>query len=195
MVRAGICSVEASTVDVGRDRGVDEILEPLTAAHGTANLRGRNALAHATQQMQRRTVTHSLGQRGQRESGAARHDEFHLAREDVRAAPRRDVEERVGADQEEHPVAAGDGEMPAVDRIERAAEEGDVHGPAWMAASTLAGVKGTDRSRTPIASKTALAMAAGTTAAAGSPAPHGLSVGRSTSSMSTVGISANVRIG
>src|SRR5207302_2615407 len=93
------------------------------------------------------------------------------------------------------PSGAGDGEMPAVDRIERAAEEGDVHGPAWMAASTLAGVKGTDRSRTPIASKTALAVAAGTTAAAGSPAPHGLSVGRSTSSMSTVGISGNVRIG
>jgi hypothetical protein len=26
--------------------------------------------------------------------------------------------------------------VPAVDRIERAAEEGDVHGRAWMAAST-----------------------------------------------------------
>src|SRR5467141_819235 len=210
MVRARIRSVEAGTVDVGRDRRVDEILEPLTAAHGTAHLRGRDALAHVRQQMQRRTVTQALGQRGQRESGAARHDEFHLAREEVRAAPRRDVEERVGADQEEQPVAraegaaepahrvdrvggagdeirvlqprgheraltrgreddhgmavvewrdsagalvrgdtrrneqdfleheltpsgAGDGEMPAVDRIERAAEEGDVHGPAWMA--------------------------------------------------------------
>ena len=93
------------------------------------------------------------------------------------------------------PGGAGDGEVPAVDRIERAAVEGDVRGSAWMAARTLAGVKGTDRSRTPIASKTALAMAAGTTAAAGSPAPHGLSVGRSTSSMSTVGTSGNVRIG
>jgi hypothetical protein len=28
------------------------------------------------------------------------------------------------------PSGAGDGEVPAVDRIERAAEEGDVHGPA-----------------------------------------------------------------
>src|SRR5437867_8382361 len=93
------------------------------------------------------------------------------------------------------PGGAGDGEVPAVDGIERAAEQGDVHDPARMAASTLAGVKGTDRSRTPIASKTALAMAAGTTAAAGPPAPHGFSVGRSTSSMSTVGISGNVRIG
>src|SRR5256886_2582528 len=243
MVRAGVSSVEASTVDIGRDRRVDAILEPLTAAHGTANLRGRNALAHARQQMQRRTVTDSLGQRGQRESGAVRHDEFHLVREDVRAAPRRDVEERVSTDQKEQPVAraegapepadrvdrvrgagdeirvlqprgheraltcsreddhgmtvverrdsagalvrgdtrrneqefleheltpsgAGDGEVPAVDRIERAAEEGDVHGRAWMAASTLVGVNGTHRSRTPIASKTALAMAAGTAAAA-----------------------------
>ena len=86
MVRAGISSIEASTVDIGRDRRVDAILEPLTAAHGTANLRGRNALAHARQQMQRRAVTDSLGQRGQRESGAVRHDEFHLVREDVRAA-------------------------------------------------------------------------------------------------------------
>ena len=40
MARAGIRSVEASTVDIGRDRRVDEILEPLTAAHSTANLRG-----------------------------------------------------------------------------------------------------------------------------------------------------------
>jgi len=80
------------------------------------------------------------------------------------------------------PGGAGDGEVPAVDGIERAAEQSDVHDPVRMAASTLAGVKGTDRRRTPIASKTALAMAAGTTAAAGSPAPHGFSVGRSTSS-------------
>jgi hypothetical protein len=42
-----------------------------------------------------------------------------------------------------------------------------------IAALTLAGVKGTDLSRTPVASKTALLIAAGTTAAEGSPEPQG----------------------
>jgi glycosyltransferase involved in cell wall biosynthesis len=47
------------------------------------------------------------------------------------------------------------------------------------AAFTFAGVNGTERMRTPVASNTALAMADGTTAAAGSPAPQGRSFGRS----------------
>ena len=47
------------------------------------------------------------------------------------------------------------------------------------AAFTFSGVNGTERMRTPVASKTALAMADGTTAAAGSPAPQGRSFGRS----------------
>jgi hypothetical protein len=64
MMRAGIRSVEAGTVDIGRDRRVDEILESFTTVHGTANFRSRNALAQAGHQMQRRTVTHSLGQHG-----------------------------------------------------------------------------------------------------------------------------------
>ena len=42
-----------------------------------------------------------------------------------------------------------------------------------MAAKTFAGMKGTERSRTPIASNTALPIAPGTIAADGSPAPHG----------------------
>ena len=41
---------------------------------------------------------------------------------------------------------------------------------ARSAASTFGGVNGTERSRTPVASNTALAIADGTTAAAGSPA-------------------------
>ncbi len=47
------------------------------------------------------------------------------------------------------------------------------------AAFTFPGVNGTERMRTPVASKTALAIADGTTAAAGSPAPQGRSFGRS----------------
>ena len=47
------------------------------------------------------------------------------------------------------------------------------------AAFTFSGVNGTERMRTPVASNTALAMAEGTTAAAGSPAPQGRSFGRS----------------
>ena len=42
-----------------------------------------------------------------------------------------------------------------------------------MAANTLGGVKGTERSRTPIALNTALLIAPGTIAAVGSPAPQG----------------------
>src|SRR6266849_3793964 len=64
-----------------------------------------------------------------------------------------------------------------------------------MAACTLAGLNGTERSRTPTASNTAFAIAEGTTAVAGSPTPHGFSVGRSISSMSTSGISENVKMG
>ena len=64
-----------------------------------------------------------------------------------------------------------------------------------MAAFTLSGVYGTERSRTPMASNTALEIADGTTAAAGSPAPHGRSAGRSIRSMTISGTSGNVRIG
>ena len=53
------------------------------------------------------------------------------------------------------------------------------HAAPFIAAITLSGVKGTERSRTPIASNTAFEIAEGTTAAAGSPAPHGRSFGRS----------------
>lgn len=49
----------------------------------------------------------------------------------------------------------------------------------FIAAVTLSGVKGTERSRTPIASNTAFEIAGGTTDAEGSPAPHGRSFGRS----------------
>src|SRR6266568_4742450 len=62
-------------------------------------------------------------------------------------------------------------------------------------ASTLAGTKGTERRRTPIASNTAFEIAAGTTAAVGSPAPQGRSFGRSISSIATSGTSGKVRIG
>ena len=64
-----------------------------------------------------------------------------------------------------------------------------------MAARTRSDVNGTVRSRTPVASKTALAMADGTTAAAGSPAPQGGSAGRSIISTTTSGTSGNVRMG
>jgi hypothetical protein len=53
------------------------------------------------------------------------------------------------------------------------------HAVPFIAAITLSGVKGTERSRTPIASNTAFEIADGTTAPAGSPAPHGRSFGRS----------------
>ena len=54
-----------------------------------------------------------------------------------------------------------------------------------IAASTLAGLNGTDRKRTPVASKTAFAIAEGTTEVVGSPAPHGTSFGRSIKSITT----------
>src|SRR5580704_6083036 len=66
---------------------------------------------------------------------------------------------------------------------------------ALSAASTFAGVNGTERSRAPVASNTAPAIAAGTSAQVGSPAPHGTSSGRSMRSIATSGISGNVRIG
>ena len=50
------------------------------------------------------------------------------------------------------------------------------HAPERIAAFTLSGVYGTERSRTPVASNTAFEIADGTTAAAGSPAPHGARV-------------------
>ncbi len=56
-------------------------------------------------------------------------------------------------------------------------------------------MNGTVRTRAPTASKIALEMADGTTAADGSPAPHGGSAGRLSSSTSTRGASGNVRIG
>src|ERR1700730_7609743 len=64
-----------------------------------------------------------------------------------------------------------------------------------MAVCTLSGVNGTERSRAPVASKTAFEMADGTTAAEGSPPPHGFSSGRSMRSMATSGISGKVRMG
>ena len=57
------------------------------------------------------------------------------------------------------------------------------HAAPFIAALTLSGVNGTERSRTPIASKTAFEIADGTTAADGSPAPQGFSFGRSISSI------------
>jgi hypothetical protein len=56
-------------------------------------------------------------------------------------------------------------------------------------------VKGADRSPTPIASKTAFEMDDEMTAAAGSPAPHGFSVGRSIRSITISGTSGKVRMG
>src|SRR5262249_61905312 len=69
------------------------------------------------------------------------------------------------------------------------------HAAPFIAALTLSGVKGPERSRTPIASNTALEIADGTTAAAGSPAPHGRSLGRSIRSITISGTSGNFRIG
>src|ERR1700730_18259891 len=63
------------------------------------------------------------------------------------------------------------------------------------AALTFAGVNGTERKRTPVASKTAFAIEDGTTGAAGSPTPHGFARGRSMSSISIRGTSGKVRIG
>ena len=59
----------------------------------------------------------------------------------------------------------------------------------------MPGLKGTDRKRAPVASKTAFAIAAGTTEVVGSPAPQGTSVGRSISSMATSGTFGKVRMG
>src|SRR5215475_3504494 len=66
---------------------------------------------------------------------------------------------------------------------------------AFNAAITLSGVYGIERRRTPTASNTALEIADGTTAADGSPAPHGRSVGRSIRSMTMSGTSGIFRIG
>src|SRR5215470_13327335 len=66
---------------------------------------------------------------------------------------------------------------------------------AFAAVLKRSGVNGTVRILTPVASKTALEIADGTTAADGSPAPHGGSWGRLISSDSTTGTSGNVRIG
>ena len=64
---------------------------------------------------------------------------------------------------------------------------GDQLALLFNAAFTRSGVNGTVRSRTPVASNTALASAAPTGAHAASPAPSGGSFGRSTSSMSSLG--------
>ena len=64
-----------------------------------------------------------------------------------------------------------------------------------MTALTLAGVNGIERKRTPVASNTALAIAEGITAALGSPAPQGFSVGRSINSITISGTCGKVRIG
>ena len=66
---------------------------------------------------------------------------------------------------------------------------------ARAAVFTLAGENGTERNRTPMASNTAFEIAEGTTAAEGSPAPHGGDIGRSIRSMMISGTSAKVRIG
>src|ERR1022692_2320780 len=58
-----------------------------------------------------------------------------------------------------------------------------------IAAFTLSGVNGTERKRTPVAAKTAFEIAAGTTAADGSPLPQGFSSGRSMRSITTSGTS------
>src|SRR4030095_16111685 len=96
-------------------------------------------------------------------------------------------------------VAGGDGEarrqgvVPLV--VCLAAVEAMVHVRA-SSSRTRAGVNGTVRRRTPVASKTALAMAAGMGQVAGSPAPSG---GLSLASMRTIstasGTSGKVRMG
>lgn len=60
---------------------------------------------------------------------------------------------------------------------------------AARAAFTRSGVNGTERSRAPAASNTALPIAAGTTTTAGSPTPHGGSSARSIGRDSTFGTS------
>src|SRR6266849_10201067 len=79
-------------------------------------------------------------------------------------------------------------------RILGEVSEGAVEAPfdydcAFAAALKRSGVNGTVRIRTPVASKTALEIADGTTAADGSPTPHGGSAGRLISSDSTTGTS------
>src|SRR5262249_20658685 len=88
---------------------------------------------------------------------------------------------------------------PAKDVRAPAARDGR---PEWEIASyglrpacTFIGVNGTLRSRTPMASNTALEIAGGGRQAAGSPTPHGGSVGRLISSMWTSGTSGKRRIG
>src|SRR5690348_3129633 len=66
---------------------------------------------------------------------------------------------------------------------------------AFQAASTFAGVNGSWRSRTPMAEKTALPMAAAIVSDAGSPAPHAGWVGWSSSTTWTLGTSVKWRIG
>src|SRR5271165_5102693 len=63
------------------------------------------------------------------------------------------------------------------------------------AAFTFCRVNGTERSRTPVASKTAFEIDEETIALVGSPAPHGFSVGRSISSITISGNSGKVRMG
>ncbi len=63
------------------------------------------------------------------------------------------------------------------------------------AAFTRSGVSGRMRSRTPVASNTALASAGPTGQHAASAAPTGFSFGRSISSISIFGTSEKVRIG
>src|SRR5262245_32312651 len=63
------------------------------------------------------------------------------------------------------------------------------------ASLTFSGVKGTERSRAPVASYTALAIAAGMAQAIGSPAPHEGVPGRSISATSTLGASVMVMMG
>src|SRR5262249_25472041 len=67
--------------------------------------------------------------------------------------------------------------------------------PALRAASTRSGVIGTSRRQIPAASKTALAMAAGTGTMEGSPPPLGGISGRLISTTSISGMSGKWRIG
>src|SRR5580693_10538167 len=60
---------------------------------------------------------------------------------------------------------------------------------------TFCRVNGAERRRTPVASKTAFEIDAGTMALEGSPAPNGGSVGRSISSITISGTSGKVRMG
>jgi hypothetical protein len=60
---------------------------------------------------------------------------------------------------------------------------------------SFAALNGTERILAPVASKIAFEIAEGTTAAVGSPAPHGFSVGRSINSMTISGSSGNDEIG